>query len=84
MTHTPSLVNKNLDTGADTRPGEYWLADQTYSDLLLKLTGSKSHWENVALKQNIVHFFSNGVAIEKDDDQMRSEILTALDTLKDQ
>ena len=81
--HTPNFINKNLDTGSDTHPGEYWLADQTYSDLLLKLAGSKAHWENTALKQNIIHFFSNGVAIEKDDTEKKNEVISALDTLKD-
>ncbi|MGZ3846934.1 MAG: zinc dependent phospholipase C family protein [Flavisolibacter sp.] len=81
-TRMPFFADKNLDTGADTHPGEYWLADQTYTDLVLKLAGTKEHWQNTALKQNINHFFSNGVALEKDDAEKRNEVKSALDSLK--
>jgi hypothetical protein len=78
----PLVVNKNLDTGIDTRPGDYRLADQTYGDLLLKITGSKSAWENTRLKQNLLHFFSSGVALGNEDTETRTEMISALDSLK--
>jgi hypothetical protein len=78
----PLVVNKNLDTGIDTRPGDYRLADQTYGDLLLKITGRKSAWDNTRLKQNLLHFFSSGVALGNEDTETRTEMISALDSLK--
>lgn len=78
----PLLVNKNLDTGLDTEPGAYSLTDETYGDFLLKLSRTVSHWQNPALKQNIIHFFSNGAALGKEDSETKAEIRSAIDKLK--
>jgi hypothetical protein len=80
--HKPLLVNRNLDTGTDTKPGEYRLADQTYGGLLLKLSETYLHWENAELKQNIIHYFSNGAALTKEDAKTRDEIQSALGSIK--
>jgi len=82
--HKPSPLNKNLDTGTDTKPGEYRLSDETYGDLLLKLSRPISHWENPVLKQNIIQFFSNEAAFVKEDNKTRNEIRSAIDKLKNQ
>ena len=82
QTHTPLVANKNLDTGADTKAGEYRLVDQTYSDLLLKLADTNPSWQNSALKQSIIHFFSNGVALTSEDNQKKNQIISALNRLK--
>jgi hypothetical protein len=79
---SPLTENKNLDTGVDTHPGEYWLADKTYGDLLLKITGTKSASVNTALRKNIIHYFSNGVALVKEDKDTREEMISALNSLK--
>jgi hypothetical protein len=52
--------DRNLDTGAATQAGEYWLADQTYSRLLRDL--DKRHFAGMtpALKASLVEFFHSG------------------------
>jgi hypothetical protein len=81
-THTPLLVNKNLDTGIDTKPGDYSLTDETYGELLLNLYDTKRPWQNAALKKNLIRFFSNGVALSGEDNITKQEIRSALDSLK--
>jgi len=49
--------------------------------LLLKLTGVSLPWQNVPLKQNLIRFFSNGVAIGNEDDETKRELRSALDSL---
>jgi hypothetical protein len=58
-TGKPQFENIDFDTGKDTAPGEYTLADKNYGDLLLKL--SEKHFEQAdqALKQNIIAFYQN-------------------------
>src|SRR5260370_29356472 len=56
------LENLDADTGAATRPGEYGLADKTYSKLLRQL--SKDHFACVTpeLRENILVFYSDPAA----------------------
>jgi len=75
--------NIDYDTGNDTSPGEYFLADQTYSDLLLQLKGD--HFKNVDgnLKQNIIKFYgtcNEKIAAEAGIDKW-NQMTCALDTL---
>jgi hypothetical protein len=53
------LENKNLDTGQPVRPGEYDLADKTYSRLLDRL--SEDHFRDVPseLRSDLLHFYSH-------------------------
>jgi hypothetical protein len=56
------LKNSDEDTGAATKPGEYGLADKTYSKLLRDL--ARDHFACVApeLRENILAFYSNSAA----------------------
>jgi hypothetical protein len=56
------LENLDADTGATTRPGEYGLADKTYSKLLRQL--AKDHFACVTteLRENILGFYSDSPA----------------------
>jgi hypothetical protein len=52
------LTNKNLDTGADTEPGTYELADKTYAKLVDKLADKHFAPLTPALQANILEFYS--------------------------
>lgn len=52
------LTNKNLDTGAETAPGEYDLADKTYAKLLDKLADKHFSPLTPALQANILEYYS--------------------------
>ncbi|MDB5117279.1 MAG: zinc dependent phospholipase family protein [Mucilaginibacter sp.] len=52
------LANIDFDTGKATAPGEYGLADQTYSELVIKLQTDKFAYLTVPLKDNILHFYN--------------------------
>jgi hypothetical protein len=56
------LENLDADTGAPTKPGEYRLADKTYSRLLRQL--QKDHFACVTpqLRENILAFYSDPAA----------------------
>ena len=55
---TLRLTNRNLDTGADTGPGAYELADKTYAKLLDKLAEKRFAPLTPALEANILEFYS--------------------------
>ena len=54
-----SLVinNINFDTGLDTAPGEYKIADKTYAELLAELKSKQFNWVTVFLQQDILSFY---------------------------
>ena len=53
-----NLDNINLDTGKPTIPGEYGLADQTYSNLVIKLQTDSFAYLTVPLKNKILNFYN--------------------------
>ena len=55
---TLTLSNIDFDTGNDTAPGEYKLADATYGNVLLKLSKGEFKLLNNELKQNLKTFYS--------------------------
>jgi hypothetical protein len=55
---TLTLSNIDFDTGNETAPGEYKLADATYKNVLLKLSKREFKLLNKALQQNINIFYS--------------------------
>jgi hypothetical protein len=59
---TLKLANKDCDTGRDTRPGEYALADKTYSHLLSNLADSGFQQTSVDLRKNILAFYAEPAA----------------------
>jgi hypothetical protein len=64
-----NLKNLDADTGAPTKPGEYGLADKTYSKLLRQL--AKDHFACVTpeLRENILIFYSDSSSKWKTKDQ---------------
>lgn len=60
--HEPTLDNLQLDTGEPTAPGAYALADETYAELLEKLSKSDYKHLTPALKADIIHFYRHSPA----------------------
>jgi hypothetical protein len=52
------FTNINWDTGDDTYAGDYNLADESYGELLIKLKKQQFKNTNVALRKNILAFYS--------------------------
>jgi len=52
------LTDKNLDTGAETAPGSYALADKTYAKLLDKLAEKNFATLTPELQANILEYYS--------------------------
>jgi zinc dependent phospholipase C len=78
------LANKDFDTGEPTRAGEYKLADETYSKLLLKLSDRDFESVTPELRQNILAFYGDlnlPIATKQDNKEWR-KTLSALDRLK--
>ena len=53
------FMNKDLDTGEDTRATEYELTEKTYGELLLKLKKNHFSFLNNELCDNILSFYSH-------------------------
>jgi Zinc dependent phospholipase C len=56
----PAFPNRNLDTGAPTRAGQYKLADETYSRLVRRLAQNHFRLTTPALRANIMNYFASG------------------------
>ena len=54
-----ALPNCDLDSGNATKAGEYTLTDETYADLLAKLTASKFEGTSPELRENILAFYAD-------------------------
>jgi len=78
------LPNRDLDTGKETRPGEYELADKTYAKLLDKLADHKFEYMTPELRNSMLAFFADGRALPlaKKHQKEREATLQALDQLK--
>ncbi|MGD0129850.1 MAG: zinc dependent phospholipase C family protein [Terriglobia bacterium] len=78
------LSNMDLDTGKKTKAGEYPLTDQSYAELLAKLSERKFDRTSPELRENILAFYSDlSVSIETKKDTVRwQNVLTSLDQLK--
>jgi hypothetical protein len=68
------LVDINFDTGNVTKPGEYGLADQTYSLMLIKLHDEKFNNVTIPLKDNILNFYSKADTTTKSNEHKRDKI----------
>jgi hypothetical protein len=69
------LVNKDFDTGVDSHPGEYCLADGTYFDLIKKLRKKKYKNLNEGLKNHLLSYFSKS-------DSLSSQLAPVLNEIK--
>jgi len=81
------LKDLNADTGAATKPGEYLLADKTYSKLLQQLAEDHFACVTPELRANILGFYSHsslsdGKSSKSQDKQNRREIETGLKQLR--
>jgi len=56
----PSLTNIDLDTGDRVKLGDYRRADQTYKQLLDRLTSKPEQVIPRTLKQNIIDYYAAG------------------------
>lgn len=75
------LVNKDFDTGKDTKPGEYQLTDQTYYDLLLKVAGEEKP-ANHNLKENLKNFFTNTNLLSNKEETKKEKFIVAIKQLE--
>jgi zinc dependent phospholipase C len=78
------LPNVDFDTGQDTRPAEYSLTDDTYAKLLATLSENKFNEVTPALRENILHFYSDPAApINTKKDKVKwQKVLNSLEALK--
>ncbi|MBA3827588.1 MAG: zinc dependent phospholipase C family protein [Taibaiella sp.] len=78
------LTNIDYDTGNETTPGEYSLADKTYAELLLKLNDDHFSHVEPGLKQNIIKFYraGNEKTISADGADKAGQTTSALNSLK--
>lgn len=67
------LVNKDCDTGRDTRPGEYALADKTYAHLLRDLTDSSFDKTSLELRQNVLAFYAGPLSPQADKTEVKED-----------
>jgi hypothetical protein len=75
------LPNCNLDDGKRTEAGEYSLADDTYADLLAKLTAHNFDKTSAQLRDNILGFYAgSSLPPETDKDPARPQAV--LDDLR--
>ncbi len=54
------MPDRDLDSGQQTRPHEYSLADETYDHLLLELERKKFESVSTALRQDLLNFYASG------------------------
>ena len=65
------VANANFDTGRPSRFGDYSLADETYGELLDRLSDQKFQATPVALTRNIVSFYGDGPGPSVQDKKVR-------------
>ena len=78
------LPNRDCDTGAETRAGEYSLADETYAHLTDELTKKNPDSWSSPLRDNLLQFYSDPmapVATKKNAKEWR-KLQDELDTLR--
>ena len=82
--HTLVLPNLDLDDGMTTKAAEYTLADETYANLLAKLSSQKFNGTSPQLRDNILEFYSDlSLPIDTRRDPARWQgVLTNLGELK--
>jgi hypothetical protein len=72
------LPNCDLDDGKSTEAGEYSLADDTYANLLAKLTAHNFDKTSAQLRDNILGFYSgSSLAAETEKDPVRRQTVLA-------
>jgi hypothetical protein len=88
LSYTPqgelTLANRDLDTGAKVRPGAYRLTDQTYAQLLQKVTEARGPPIPYGLRQDILDYYADPEApiSTKKNRQAWKNVLAQLEYLK--
>jgi hypothetical protein len=79
-----TLPNRDLDSGKPAVSAEYSLADETYADLLGRLTEDKFKTTSPDLRMDILGFYADGVspAVSKKDKAREERLAKQLDQLK--
>lgn len=80
-----ALANLDLDTGEPVRPGAYRLTDQTYEQLLARLTSNPERAIPQGVRRNILEFYAdpNAPNYVKKDAKAWQRVQSELLTLKD-
>src|SRR5215472_12520468 len=83
-TSVPQVQDRDLDTGAMTRPAEYPLTDDTYAKLLTRLAEKKFAQTKPDLRDNILTFYANPSAPvkTKQDEGQWQKVQEALNQLR--
>lgn len=84
QTREIALANRDLDTGAPTKAGEYAMTDHAYAKLVGQLVDSKFVGLTPELQENIVHFYAdrNRVIAQKKDREEWQKALLNVEQLK--
>ncbi|HTE00993.1 MAG TPA: zinc dependent phospholipase C family protein [Mucilaginibacter sp.] len=69
-----NLPDIDFDTGKETAPGEYGIADKTYSLLLIKLQDGKFKNVTLPLKDNILSFYNKADTTTKSNEHKKAKI----------
>jgi hypothetical protein len=79
-----TLPNRDLDSGKPAASAEYSLADETYADLLDKLTDDEFKTTSADLRKDILGFYAGGVSLatSKKDKAREERLVKQLDQLK--
>ena len=77
-----TLPNRDLDSGKPAVSAEYSLADETYADLLGRLTDDKFKTTSPDLRKDILGFYEGGVSSSKKDKAREERLAKQLDQLK--
>jgi hypothetical protein len=78
------LANRDFDTGALTRPGEYKMADNTYAKLAVKLADKGPAVIDPKVLENVLGFFSdlNQPYATKEDPKQWQNTIAAIEKLR--
>ena len=68
------LADVDFDTGKLTAPGEYGLADKTYSEMVIKLQDEKFNDVTLPLKNNILTFYEKADTTTKSNEHKKDKI----------
>lgn len=69
-----ALDDIDFDTGKPTAPGEYGLADQTYSQLIINLNDEQFAHLSAPLKGNIMNFYNKADTTTKSNENKKDKI----------
>jgi hypothetical protein len=78
------LPNRDLDSGKPSASAEYSLADETYADLLGRLSDDAFKSTSADLRKDIIGFYASGVpeAVNKKDKAHEEQLTKQLNQLK--